>query len=136
MSSRAISLYLHPETRRRIELAEGNRSAAEEVRLLAQIADELERAYRPDLLDGEWAAITSVAIALNYRVEEIRDLHVFPAMVEVELRRTRIAQSHGFDPDRLGYRMRQLRLPELVAVWSEIERRKKISETPKSNPSV
>lgn len=129
MASKALSLYLHPETRARIDAANGSRTAAEEIRLLAQVVSDIELHHRPELLDSEWNAVTATVAAMRYRVVELRDLQVLPAMIDLEMRRSRTAQAHGADPERLGFRLRQLRLPELLALWGVVTKRVKAMES-------
>ena len=124
MSSRTLTLYLHPQTADRLAGAKRlGRSAAEEVRLLAEIVGEIERAAIPPLLEPQWALLLDVLG--DYPIHELRDIKHLPYVVDDKLRGTDAARRRSVEGDGFVYRLRALKLHELVALCAELDRRRR-----------
>ena len=124
MSSRTLTLYLHPQIAARLANAKRlGRSAAEEVRLLTDIVSEIEGASVPALLEPQWALLLDVLV--DYPIRELRDIKHLPYVVDDKLRGTDAARRRLVEGDGFVYRLRALKLHELVALCAELDRRRR-----------
>jgi hypothetical protein len=123
MASKTLTLYLHPETAEHLaEAKSAGRSAGAHVRLLEMHRELVARCIPSDVLDGHWSLMLEALDA--HRIERMRDVLMLPYLVDEKIKTSDIAKRHLIDGERFTYRLRAMKLPELIAIAGELERRR------------
>lgn len=131
--ARTLTLYLHEESAADLATAKrGGRSAGAHVRYLAELHRAIaERCLPQDLLESQLALLDD-ALA-RHQIQRIRDVTMIPYVVDEQIRATDIARRHGVDGDRFAYRLRTMKIHELIALAAAIESRRPASNTPSAH---
>jgi hypothetical protein len=124
MASKKLSLYLHPETEAHLIAAgRAGRTAGAEVRYLVEFYREIATRCVPELLDAHWSLLLE-ALA-DYRIERVRDVLMLPYVVDERIKsNSDLARRWRVDGETLAYRLRAMKIHELVALADALERRR------------